>query len=525
MGEGHLSSGVGVMTLANLFQTVEGQIDVMSCQGNLDVDVLDLTDDSRVVKAGSLFVAVKGTQVDGHHFIDRAIQAGAAAVVIDKAQEGDLSLLMTQSSDPSSIPVVQVDNSRRALGILAGRFYGDPSSRLRMIGVTGTNGKTTVTYLCKAILESVGRKVGLLGTVAYQIGSDTIPATHTTPGAVEFQRLLAQMVKAGLDTAVMEVSSHALALDRTSGCEFDVAVFTNLTQDHLDFHGTFDEYFRSKQRLFTELTARTSRSGSTRAIVNIDDPKGRELCQSTGAPVWTYSLSAPSDIRAEQVQLHLEGTQFNAVTPHGAIPIDTQLVGEHNVYNLLCAIAVALHEGVSLSAIRDGIQDIPNVPGRFERIDGGQAFTVVVDYAHTDDALDRLLTTAQALKVGRVLTVFGCGGDRDRGKRPKMGKVAARKSDLVFLTSDNPRTEDPLEIIREVEVGIREGRMGTTGARGYSVEPDRALAIEAAIREAKPGDMVLIAGKGHEDYQIIGTQRHHFDDREIARAAIRKVCG
>ena len=510
--------------MAELFQALGEQIQVMGCQGNLDTEVRELTDDSRMVKSGDLFVAVRGTQVDGHQYIDRAIRAGAAAVVIDNDLGEELSLLTEKNLDVSSIPLIQVNDSRYALGVLAANVHGNPSRKLRVIGVTGTNGKTTVTYLCKAILESAGKKVGLIGTVNYQIGSKTIPASHTTPGAVEFQGLLSHMVTAGLDTVVMEVSSHALALDRTVGCEFDVAVFTNLTQDHLDFHGTLDDYFQTKQKLFTALSSSAKKPEPKRAIINIDDPKGALLCKTTQTPIWTYSLTSPADIRAEQVQLTLEGTQFLAETPQGSIRIATQLVGEHNVYNLLCAIGVALQEGLSLSAIKEGLKGITNIPGRFERVNAGQAFTVIVDYAHTDDALDRLLTAAQTLKQGRVLTVFGCGGDRDRGKRPKMGKVAAEKSDLVFLTSDNPRTEDPMAIIRDVEVGIREVQeAGRKCATGYKILPDRALAIEAAIREAQAGDMVLIAGKGHEDYQIIGTQRHHFDDREVARAAIEKV--
>ncbi len=513
------------MTLAHLVQAVGGQIEVTDYQGDLEVPIQDLTDDSRLVKAGSLFVAVQGTQVDGHQFVGRAIQSGAAALVIDTDHQVDLSDQLKGATGTVVPPVIQVRNSRRALGLFASHFYGNPSSQLRMVGITGTNGKTTVTYLCKALLEYGGKKVGLLGTVAYLIGDEVIPASHTTPGAVACQGLLAHMRSAGADATVMEVSSHALALDRTVGCEFDVAVFTNLTQDHLDFHGSLEEYFRAKTQLFTGLMTGSNKPGTKRAIVNIDDPRGVELCEMIQAPKWTYSLTVPSDLRAEQVRMQIGGTTFVAVTPHGSIEIETQLVGEYNIYNLLAAIGVALHEGLSLLDIQQAIRAIPNVPGRFERIEGGQTFSVVVDYAHTDDALDRLLTAAQTLKVGRILTVFGCGGDRDRGKRPKMGKVAAQKSDLVFLTSDNPRTEDPLKIIQEVEVGIQEGQKTSNGATGYSVYPDRAVAIEAAIREAKAGDMVLIAGKGHEDYQIIGTQRHHFDDREIARAAIQKVLG
>ena len=477
--------------------------------GSPNVEVTDLTDDSRGVKPGSVFVAVKGGRVDGHAFVRDAVAAGATALVLQDRLPTGLP-----------IPMIRVPDSRRALGLLASRLRQDPSSRLRLIGVTGTNGKTTVTYLCRSVLEAAGRRVGVIGTVAYHIGPERLPAPHTTPGAVELQGLLARMVEAGLDSTVMEVSSHALALDRTAGCEFDVAVYTNLTQDHLDFHVDMEDYFKAKLRLFTGLTLAGNKSRPKRAIVNVDDPRGHHVCGASRVAVWTYSIQKQSDIQAADVRLSLAGTSFTAVTPSGRFPVESRLVGEHNVYNMLAAVGVGLHEQVSPDAIREGIRSVVNVPGRFERVEAGQGFTVVVDYAHTEDALARLLATAQALKTGRIITVFGCGGDRDRGKRPRMGRVAAQQSDLVFLTSDNPRSEDPMAIIAEVEAGLREA---LDPARGrYRVVADRRQAIEAAVREAKPGDMVLIAGKGHEDYQIIGGTRVHFDDREVACEAIRK---
>lgn len=478
-------------------------------QGNLDVAVTAVTDDSRAVTPGSVFVAVKGERVDGHAFVGRAVAAGAAALVLQRGAAVPPAL---------TVPVVRVDDTRRILGVLASRFYGEPSSRLLMVGVTGTNGKTTVTCLCKGVLETAGRKVGLIGTVAYQIGAERLPASHTTPGAVELQTLLARMAGAGMDAVVMEVSSHALALDRTAGCEFDVAVFTNLTQDHLDFHRDMESYFGAKLRLFSDLDPAGRKLGPKRAIVNVDDPRGARVCAASHVPVWTYAIRQPADIRAEDVRLALGGTRLTAVTPRGRFSIESRLVGEHNVYNILAAIGVGLHEGLSPETVQRGIASVTNVPGRFERVEAGQDFTVVVDYAHTDDALLRLLMAAQALKTGRILTVFGCGGDRDRGKRPKMGRVAAQLSDMVFLTSDNPRSEDPAAILREIEAGVREV-LAEKPVR-YEVIADRREAIEAAVREARAGDMVLIAGKGHEDYQIIGSTRVHFDDREVARAAI-----
>jgi UDP-N-acetylmuramoyl-L-alanyl-D-glutamate--2,6-diaminopimelate ligase len=481
---------------------------MLECQGKHDVLVNAITDDSRSVKPGSLFVAVKGEQADGHRFIPAAMEAGMAALV---AQE---------PVAVPSIPFARVTDSRKALGLLGSRFYGDPSSRLRMIGVTGTNGKTTTTYVCKALLEGFGRQVGLIGTVAYQVGKETLRAAHTTPGALELQQLLVKMVAAGCTTAVMEVSSHALAQDRTAGCEYDVGVFSNLTQDHLDFHCTMEEYFQAKLRLFTGLTG-TSKPNK-RAIVNVDDPAGTRIRDLCPAPVWTYAVRAKADLYPEHVRLSLEGTTFTAVTPAGSFPVESHLVGEHNVYNLLAAIGVALHEGATPDQIRRAITRVINVPGRFERVLAGQPFTVVVDYAHTEDALVRLLAAAQALKTGRIITVFGCGGDRDRGKRPKMGGAAVRYSDVVILTSDNPRTEDPLVILEEVEAGVTDVLRQRPHVQ-YRKVVDRREAIAMAVREARPGDMVLIAGKGHEDYQIIGTKKFPFDDREVAREAIEQI--
>lgn len=496
------------MTLLDMAQALEGQVAILERPSDGREPVTAITDDSRAVRPGSLFVAVKGDQVDGHHYIAAAVKAGASALVIQQPLAG------------LAVPSLRVADSRKALGLLGSRFYGEPSSRLRMIGVTGTNGKTTTTYICKALLEALGRQVGLIGTVAYQIGGETIPASHTTPGALELQQLLAKMVDGGCDVAVMEVSSHALAQDRTTGCEYDVAVFSNLTQDHLDFHRTMEEYFQAKLRLFTGLTG--TAKPNKRALVNSDDPSGLRIKALCPAPVWTYGLKGRADLQAEHVRLSLGGTTFTAVTPAGSFPIDSHLVGEHNVYNLLAAIGVALHEGATPDQIRQAVATVTNVPGRFERVMAGQPFTVVVDYAHTEDALVRVLGAAQALKAGRIITVFGCGGDRDRGKRPKMGRAAVQYSDVVILTSDNPRTEDPLAILQEVEVGVLEALRQRPGVQ-YRKVADRKEAIGAAVRQAKPGDMVLIAGKGHEDYQIIGTNKFHFDDREVAREVIAQL--
>ena len=497
------------MTLDELIGPLQGRLGVLERTGDQRVTIADVTDDSRRVKPGSLFVAVKGERVDGHDFLESVLQKNVAAVVVQRQVA------------VGSVPAVRVKDSRAALGILGGRFLGDPSARLRLIGVTGTNGKTTTTYVVKTLLEAVGRRVGLIGTVAYLVGSETIPASHTTPGALELQGLFANMVRAGLDSTVMEVSSHALALDRTAGAEFDVAVFTNLTQDHLDFHGDMETYFRAKRRLFAELGQPGVKQSSKRAVINVDNPYGARMREACEAPVWTYGLRSKADLCAERVRLSAGGTTFTLCTPAGNCEIQSRLVGEHNVYNLLASIGAVLHEGLTLEQIRTAVGKVTNVPGRFERVEAGQDFTVVVDYAHTEDALVRLLTAAQALRGGRIITVFGCGGDRDRTKRPKMGRAAVQYSDVVVLTSDNPRTEDPAAILREVEVGVKAALASRSHVQ-YRMIADRREAIEAAVAEAQPGDMVLIAGKGHEDYQIVGTTKHHFDDREVAREAVAK---
>ena len=496
------------MTVMQLIAALNGQVAIVERHGVLDQPVTSVTDDSRAVASGSLFVAVKGERVDGHRYVAQAIEAGAAAIV---GQE---------SVERGSLPFVKVADSRKALGLIGSRFHGDPSARLTMIGVTGTNGKTTTTYLCKSLLEGTARQVGLIGTVAYQIGAETIPASHTTPGALELQGLLAKMSHAHMDSVVMEVSSHALAMDRTAGCDYDVAVFTNLTQDHLDYHRTMEEYFQAKLRLFTSL-GQGKKTGQ-RAIINMDDPRGAQVRAACRVPVWGFALKGRADLQAEKVRLSMNGSAFTAATPAGVFPVESRLVGEHNVYNLLGAIGVALHLGATCDQVREAVAALTNVPGRFERVSAGQDFTVVVDYAHTEDALVRLLTAAHTVKTHRIITVFGCGGDRDRGKRPKMGRAAVEYSDVVVLTSDNPRTEDPHTILREVETGVREALQARPQVE-YHLIADRREAIVAAVRLARAGDIVLIAGKGHEDYQILGTKKVHFDDREVAREAIQQL--
>jgi len=496
-------------------QELLAPLEVTTTDGDLHVEVLDVTDDSRLVKPGSLFVAIKGEQVDGHRFVRHVQGKGAVGVVVE-----ELGSVIGVAEGQETFPVIRVPNSRKALGLLAARLHHTPSAHLTMIGVTGTNGKTTVTHLAKSLLEANGHSVGLLGTVGYAYGHQWRVASHTTPGAVPLQAMLADMVAAGVDVAVMEVSSHALAMDRVAGCEFDIVVFTNLTQDHLDFHGTFERYFQVKQRLFTDFVQNEQKTKPKRALINRDDKYAEALLESCAIPAWTYGIHRSADIQAEQIQLSMNGTTFSVRSPCGPLRITSQLVGEHNVSNMLGAIGIGLAMGLTTGTVERLLASVTNVPGRFERIQEGQSFTVVVDYAHTEDALHRLLVAANAIKPGRVLTVFGCGGDRDPGKRPKMGWVAVRESDWVLLTSDNPRTEDPGTILQHIEQGIQ--ALPSSQRCPYEVIPDRAQAIFRAIEVAKPGDLVLIAGKGHEDYQILGTEKIHFDDREVAREAIRQ---
>jgi UDP-N-acetylmuramoyl-L-alanyl-D-glutamate--2,6-diaminopimelate ligase len=476
----------------------------IALHGDTDREVASLCYDSRQAGPGALFVAIRGFHADGHRFIPEALHQGAAAIVSEEPNP-------TGSFDPRTpeeTAWITVADSREALALLATMFYGSPSRSLRLVGITGTNGKTTTAFLLHAILEAGGSTAGLLGTVHYRIGGAIRPAPHTTPESLDLQRFLSRMVAAGDRSAVMEVSSHALALSRVTGCDFDVAVFTNLTQDHLDFHHTMEEYFDAKLRLFGLLKP------AGVAVVNLDDPRGERVIARASGRVMTYGIQHRADLRAEQIRMDLKGISLLVRTPMGDFPVASTLVGQHNVYNLLAAVGAAVGLGISPAQIQNGIAGLRQVPGRFETVEKGQPFTVVVDYAHTEDALSRLLATARGLSRGRLLTVFGCGGDRDRGKRPRMGEAAARWSDRVILTSDNPRTEDPLAILREIEPGLQGS--GTP----YEVIPDRRRAIARAIALARPDDLVVIAGKGHEDYQIVGTERFPFDDRRVAAEEI-----
>lgn len=461
--------------------------------------------DSRRVTPGSVFVALKGLKADGVAFAEQAVARGAQAVVAESPRPATLS-----------VPWIVVRDARLALALLADRFFDHPSRRMPVVGVTGTNGKTTIAYLIAAILDAAGLKAGMLGTVAYRIGGEDREASRTTPEAPDVQQLLSDMRHHGCRSAVMEVSSHALSLKRVDGMRFAAAVFSNLTRDHLDFHEDMEAYFAAKRRLFEMLAP------DAPAVINLDDPRGTELAAISGRPV-TYAITAPADVRPGPIEMTLAGLRFEVTTPRGALQIRSKLVGKPNAYNILAATAAAVSLDVPLEAIARGVEGLAGVPGRFEVVSQpGDDVTVVVDYAHTDDALRNLLETARPLAAKRLVTVFGCGGDRDRSKRPLMGMVAARLSDIVVITSDNPRTEVPARIIEEIERGIPAGSQSAVRALSVVSVVDRAEAIERAVAMATAGDVVLVAGKGHEKYQQIGDRVLPFDDGDVARAALAR---
>jgi UDP-N-acetylmuramoyl-L-alanyl-D-glutamate--2,6-diaminopimelate ligase len=420
---------------------------------------------------------------------------------------------------PPGTAWAQVNDTRRALALLSARFYGDPSARMKMIGVTGTNGKTTTTNLVAAVLAAAGRKVGLLGTIHNRIGDKILPVKHTTPESRDLQQLLGEMAEEGVETCVMEVSSHALALRRVEGCEFDVAVFTNLTQDHLDFHRNMEDYLAAKLKLFSGLVLPGKKKDGKYAVINADDRYAAAFKEAAGGTVYTYGVKEPADVWAEDIVVNARGVGFTVRGRWGVCPLKLGMTGLFNVYNTLAAFTAAAAMGIPVDTIKEALESTRGVPGRFELVDSGQDFAVIVDYAHTPDGLENILKTARQIAAGRLITVFGCGGDRDRTKRPLMGEIAAAYSDHAIITSDNPRTEDPLKIIEDVEAGVRPA----AEKGGYTVEPDRRKAIRLAVETARPGDVVVIAGKGHEDYQIIGTQKFPFDDRREVTAALRDM--
>ena len=474
-----------------------------------DADVSGVEYDSRRVSPGCAFVAIRGESTDGNRYLETAVQRGAVALVSDDAGFQPLP----------GIAWARVAHGRRALARVSANFYGRPAEKLFITGVTGTNGKSTTTFLLESILNAAGRGTALVGTIAYHVLGQVLAAPHTTPEPLELNRIFSQAVLAGASEAVMEVSSHALAQERAHGIPFDLAVFTNLTRDHLDYHRTLEEYFAAKQKLF-EGCGQPPRV----SVLNLDDDYGTRLVQvakQRRSRVVSYGI-ARGDFRARELDISLRGTRFRMVTPEGNLEIFSPLIGKVNVYNVLAAAAAAHARDCTPEQIVNGVAALERVPGRFEQVDCGQPFTVVVDYAHTDDALRNLTALAREFvtqrgRKGRVITVFGCGGDRDRAKRPLMGEAAGQGSDFVVLTSDNPRSEDPLMIMNDALSGLQR-----TGTR-YAMQPDRKRAIAGAVEQARAGDIVLIAGKGHEKVQVLEDGAVPFDDAAVARGVLRSA--
>lgn len=504
--------------------------EVEQADGDLDQNVNGLTYDSRRVGKGLVFFAIPGEKVDGHDYIAEAVARGAAAVV------------MVREGAPKGATFIRVKDVRRAMGLWSAHFFGRPSDRAKLVGVTGTNGKTTVSYLIDSMLSEAGLEPGVIGTVNYRYGKREIPSHHTTPESVDLQSLLADMVRAGVKSVVMEVSSHALSQERVRGLEFDVAVFTNLSRDHLDYHADMEDYFAAKSKLFTD-HLRYSTKPKKAAVIYGNDPRGQRLIDSVrhdAMEVWSYGEEDRWDIHPCDVKSDVSGQHGKLQVKDRQIEFSSPLIGAANLQNIMGAVGTGLALGLPLDAVLSGIQKLNSVPGRLEKVENPLGVAVLVDYAHTPDALEKVLAAVRPLTRGKVVTVFGCGGDRDRGKRPLMGEIAARLSDWVVVTSDNPRTENALTILADVEAGVQKLGLRKFSAfdnedpkpaanlqrerkRGYTVEPDRRAAIRTALRAARRGDLVLIAGKGHEDYQILGQQRIHFDDREVAREEASRI--
>ena len=486
------------MKLRDLLEGTETRVS-QTAEG---LEIRNVTCDSRKVQPRALFFALHGAKADGNAFIRDAVSRGAVAIVSEDA---------APASIPASVAWIQVREARKALAVTAANFFGHPAKSLQLVAVTGTNGKTTTTSLIDSIVKASGAKSGLFGTIAYHTPLGEYPAPNTTPESVDLQGFLAEIRDAGGKYAVLEASSHSLAMDRLWGCHFAAAVFTNLTREHMDYHKTFEDYFAAKKRLFEG----TGAGSPEVAVINSDDEYGKRLSGLAKHTV-TYGLESDADIGTKKFQLTFNGLAFTAHTPGGKVQVTSPLVGRINVYNILAAIAAAQALGFSTEIIEAGIRNLESVSGRFQRIDLGQPFFVVVDYAHTDDALENLIRTARELNPkGRIIALFGCGGGKDRTKRPVMGEVTGRMSDLTILSSDNPRQEDPLKIISDIIVGLQK----TAGK--YLIEPDREKAIGVAMDEARAGDIVLLAGKGHENYQILADKTLEFDDRDVARRALR----
>jgi UDP-N-acetylmuramoyl-L-alanyl-D-glutamate--2,6-diaminopimelate ligase len=493
-------------------------IEVQTFHGSPGAEIKGIAYDSRAVKPGFLFVALRGQRLDGHDYVKEAIQNGAVSLVQEYDRGG--------KGIDAEVTTIKVKDSRAALSMLATTFYDRPFEGMNLIGITGTNGKTTTSYLLESILLAAGGRPGVIGTINYRVSGHTWEAPVTTPESLDLMRMLRQMADADVTDVVVEVSSHALDLGRVRDCPFRVAILTNISRDHLDYHVSMEEYVEAKGRLFKDL-GKMGGHELTTAVINADDPRGKEFAALTDARVVTYGLKTDCDVSAEGLQLRRTGLSAQLITPAGKIGIRSPLIGDFNIYNILAASAAALCMDISLGDIASGIERLKGVPGRLELVKNKRSLAIVVDYAHTPDALLKALGAVRSLVKGRLITIFGCGGDRDKGKRREMGHVATQLSDLIFITSDNPRTEDPAVIISQIEEGVREAGAkkvvdlfrDQVGRPGYVVELDRGNAIRRAVEIAHEGDLILIAGKGHEDYQIIGKDRRDFDDRKVAADA------
>ncbi|MBZ4644972.1 MAG: UDP-N-acetylmuramyl-tripeptide synthetase [Clostridia bacterium] len=464
--------------------------------GDQNAEISGIAYDSRRVKPGDLFVCIKGFKVDGHEFISQAIGQGAAAVIVEKEVED------------AKVPLIKVKNSRRALALISAAFFGNPSSKFKLIGVTGTNGKTTTTYLIKTILEQGGSKVGLIGTNQNMIGDKVLPAERTTPESLELQQLFSDMVKEKIDYVVMEVSSHSLELNRVDGCNFEIGIFTNITQDHLDFHVTMENYLKAKTTLFKRCK---------KGIINVDDSSSEYILNNGTCEMITFGIDKEADIHAKDIEISEKGVKFDVDTPYGSKFIELGIPGRFSVYNALGSIGACLALGISLEQIQQGLKQAKGVPGRAQIVETGKDFTVLIDYAHTPDGLENILNTVNGFAKGRVVTLFGCGGDRDKTKRPIMGEIAGKLSDFCIITSDNPRTEDPLQILNHIEEGIKKTDCS------YVVIENRFEAIKYALENAKKDDVIVLAGKGHETYQILKDRVIHFDEKEIVESILREA--
>ncbi len=474
--------------------------------GKQDIEIREIAHDSRKVEKGTLFVCMDGVHVDGHAFIPQAVEKGAVAILSERKLE----------APALGVAVLQVPDLRMALDEIVPYFHDYPARKMRLIGITGTNGKTTTSYMTRAILRNAGYRVGLIGTIQIMLEDEVLPIHNTTPDVVELQHTLDLMQQRGMEYVVMEVSSHALAQNRVAGCEFDTVVFTNLTQDHLDYHKTLENYKLAKAKLFDLVSRPGVKPGKT-AVVNIDDAAAPTMLKHAHCEQLTYAIQQDASLRAVDIDVLASGANFSLLGSFGRMDLKLKITGIFNVYNVMSAVGAALAEKIAPKVIEETLQNFQSVPGRFELVDEGQDFSVIVDYAHTPDGLENILHTARQIAKKRIITVFGCGGDRDRTKRPIMGRIAAELSDVVIATSDNPRSEDPEFILSEVEAGVCQ----KLGSKQHEKITDRREAIFRAIALAEPEDIVVIAGKGHENYQILKDETIHFDDKEVARDAIR----